>query len=100
MKNEDGTLTLHLKKKSGEKVVLEGLDQVLMATGRKPNTGKLNLDRVSSHSHPVGLCNRCRLTSRCHTLEAQTRSKVKRPALEEELVFWTRHLQLWVEAAG
>ena len=77
MKNEDGTLTLILKQKSGEKVVLEGLDQVLMATGRKPNTGKLNLDRVSPCPHLVGLCERCRLTSRCHIPEAHARSQVQ-----------------------
>ena len=48
VKNEDGSLTLHLKQKSGGSVVLEGLDQVLMATGRKPNTGKLDLQKVSN----------------------------------------------------
>lgn len=42
-KNADGTLTIHLKKKSGESYSIGGLDQVLMATGRKPNTAKLGL---------------------------------------------------------
>ena len=79
VKNDDGTLTLHLKKKSGEKVVLEGLNQVLMATGRKPNTAKLNLDRVSPRF------------SRCHRRQMlQT---------QEELEIWALRLRLWVEAA-
>lgn len=50
-KKSDGTLTLHLKQKSGDSAVLEGLDQVLMATGRRPNTGKLGLKDVRSLLH-------------------------------------------------
>lgn len=49
VKNDDGTLTLHLKHDSGDKTVLDGLDQVLLATGRKPNTAKLGLKEVLSH---------------------------------------------------
>jgi glutathione reductase (NADPH) len=47
-KNADGTLTIHLKKKSGESYSIGGLDQVLMATGRKPNTAKLGLKEVTA----------------------------------------------------
>ena len=50
-KQADGTLTLHLKSKSGETTVLEGLDQVLMATGRKPNTRGLGLEDVRACLH-------------------------------------------------
>ena len=46
-KHDDGTLTIHLKKKSGESYTIGGLDQVLMATGRKPNTAKLGLKEAS-----------------------------------------------------
>ena len=45
-KHEDGKMTIHLKKKSGETYTIDGLDQVLMATGRKPNTAKLGLKEV------------------------------------------------------
>ncbi len=56
-KHEDGTLTIHLKKKSGESYIIGGLDQVLMATGRKPNTAKLGLKEVqpsrAAHKEPA-----------------------------------------------
>ena len=45
-KQEDGKLSLHIKSKSGETIKLDGFDQVLMATGRKPNTDKLGLKEV------------------------------------------------------
>ncbi len=51
VKNDDGSLTLHLKTKAGEAYTIDGLDQVLMATGRKPNTAKLGLKEV----HPLPL---------------------------------------------
>lgn len=46
-KGEDGKLSIHLKKKSGETYTIDNLDQVLLATGRKSNTGKLGLENVS-----------------------------------------------------
>ena len=50
-KKDDGTLTLHVQKKSGEEEVIEGLEVVLMATGRSPNTQNMNLEKVKL-SHP------------------------------------------------
>ena len=45
-KKDDGTLTLHVQKKSGEEEAIEGLEVVLMATGRSPNTQNMNLEKV------------------------------------------------------
>ena len=47
-KAEDGKLTLVAESKTGEQVVLQGLDHVLMATGRKPNTRGLGCEEVSN----------------------------------------------------
>ena len=47
VKGPDGKLTLHAESKQGEKLALEGLDHVLMATGRAPNTRNLGLEEVS-----------------------------------------------------
>ena len=50
-KKDDGTLTLHVQKKSGKEEAIEGLEVVLMATGRSPNTQNMNLEKVKlSHS--------------------------------------------------
>ncbi|KAK9822833.1 hypothetical protein WJX81_008309 [Elliptochloris bilobata] len=46
VKGPDGKLTVHADVKDGEPVVLEGLDHVLMATGRKPNTHNLGLEEA------------------------------------------------------
>ena len=48
VKGPDGKLTLHAESKQGEKLALEGLDHVLMATGRAPNTRNLGLEEVSA----------------------------------------------------
>ena len=48
VKGGDGKLTLHAESKQGEKLALEGLDHVLMATGRAPNTRNLGLEEVSA----------------------------------------------------
>ncbi|KAK9902162.1 hypothetical protein WJX75_006422 [Coccomyxa subellipsoidea] len=45
-KAEDGKLTLVAESKTGEQVVLQGLDHVLMATGRKPNTRGLGCEEA------------------------------------------------------
>ena len=45
-KGPDGKLTLISESKQHGKVVLEGLDQVLLATGRKPNTRNLGCEEV------------------------------------------------------
>ena len=46
-KQSDGSLTLHVKKKDGQEEAIEGLETILMATGRSPNTQNMNLDKVS-----------------------------------------------------
>lgn len=46
VKQPDGKLTLHLSHKSGGSSTLEGLDAVLMATGRAPNSRNLGLQEV------------------------------------------------------
>ena len=46
-KKSDGSLTLHVKKKDGGTEAIEGLEAVLMATGRSPNTQNMNLEKVS-----------------------------------------------------
>ena len=48
VKGPDGKLTLHAESKQGEKLALEGLDHVLMATGRASNTRNLGLEEVSA----------------------------------------------------
>lgn len=45
-KGEDGKLTLVADSKTDGQVVLQGLDHVLMATGRKPNTRNLGCEEV------------------------------------------------------
>ena len=45
-KESNGSFTLHVKKKSGGEEAIEGLDTVLMATGRSPNTQNMNLEQV------------------------------------------------------
>ena len=45
-KGADGKLTLISESKKHGKVVLEGLDHVLLATGRKPNTKNLGCEEV------------------------------------------------------
>ena len=45
VKNDDGSVTLYAKTKDGKEVVETG-DHVLMATGRKPNTKNLGLEKV------------------------------------------------------
>lgn len=47
-KDADGKLTLVAESKKDGKIVLEGLDHVLMATGRKPNTRGLGCEEVRS----------------------------------------------------
>ena len=49
-KGPDGKLTLISESKQHGKVVLEGLDQVLLATGRKPNTRNLGCEEVMDFS--------------------------------------------------
>lgn len=53
-KKGDGTLTLHVQKKSGEEEAIEGLQVVLMATGRSPNTQNMNLEKVGVELGPKG----------------------------------------------
>lgn len=48
VKNEDGTLTLFAKGPGGEEFAIENCDQVLMATGRKPNVQNMGLEEVRS----------------------------------------------------
>lgn len=49
-KNDDGTLTVHYEEKSGKKGTIQA-GVVMFGTGRKPNTGKLN---VEVHPWPGG----------------------------------------------
>ena len=45
-KQSNGTFTLHVKKKAGGEEAIEGLETVLMATGRSPNSQNMNLEEV------------------------------------------------------
>ena len=49
-KQSNGSFTLHVKKKSGQEEAIEGLETVLMATGRSPNTQNMNLEEVCQRS--------------------------------------------------
>ena len=49
-KKEDGTLTLHVKRDDKEEAI-EGLEVVLMATGRNPNTQNMGLEKVMHLGH-------------------------------------------------
>ena len=42
-KDDDGTLTVHYEEKSGKKGTIQA-GIVMFGTGRKPNTGKLNIE--------------------------------------------------------
>ena len=46
VKEENGQLTVTAELKNGEKITLDKIDQMLMATGRKPNTLNLGLEEV------------------------------------------------------
>ena len=50
-KKEDGTLSLYVKKGDQEEVI-EGLEVVLMATGRSPKTQGIGLEEVCMHDEP------------------------------------------------
>ena len=52
-KDADGKLTLVAESKADGKIVVEGLDHVLMATGRKPNTRGLGCEEVSGLLSPT-----------------------------------------------
>ena len=47
-KGSDGKLTVTCESKEGEPYKLDGLDLVMMATGRAPATKELGLEEVSS----------------------------------------------------
>ncbi|KAL0024238.1 hypothetical protein WJX77_010882 [Trebouxia sp. C0004] len=53
-KQSDGSLTLHVKKKDGQEEAIEGLEAILMATGRSPNTQNMNLEKVGIELGPKG----------------------------------------------
>ena len=66
VKGSDGKLTLHAESKQGEKLALEGLDHVLMATGRAPNTRNLGLEEVSAKAIcAVGSLLECQAWTAC-----------------------------------
>ncbi len=54
-KQSDGSLTLHVKKKDGQEEAIEGLETILMATGRSPNTQNMNLEKVNCVARCCGL---------------------------------------------
>ena len=45
-KGEDGKLTVVSETKQGEKLTLDNVDYILMATGRKPKTAGIGLEKV------------------------------------------------------
>lgn len=49
VKEDNGQLTVTAELPSGEKITLDKVDQMLMATGRKPNTLNLGLEEVGLH---------------------------------------------------
>ena len=48
-KQPDGTLSITAETKGQGEVTLEGFDTILMATGRKPKTSNIGLEKVSIH---------------------------------------------------
>ncbi len=46
VKEKDGKLTMTAKNNDDKEVTLDGIDYILMATGRKPATQGLGLDKV------------------------------------------------------
>ncbi len=46
VKEKDGKLTMTAKNNKDEEITLDGIDYILMATGRKPATQGLGLDKV------------------------------------------------------
>ena len=47
VKESNGKLTMTAKNADDKEVTLDNIDYILMATGRKPATQGLNLDKVS-----------------------------------------------------
>lgn len=52
VKEKDGKLTMTAKNNDDKEVTLDGIDYILMATGRKPATQGLGLDKVLYVLHP------------------------------------------------
>ena len=51
VKESDGKLTMTAKNNDDKEVTVDGIDYILMATGRKPATQGLGLDQVDLCSH-------------------------------------------------
>ena len=55
VKKPDGSLTVTAKNGDDKEMVLEGVECVLMATGRKPNTKGIGLEQVGTALVPCAL---------------------------------------------
>ena len=55
VKESDGTLTVTAKNSNDKEMVIKGVDCVLMATGRKPNTKDIGLEEVCFELHTGNL---------------------------------------------
>jgi len=84
-KGADGKLTLISESKQHGKVVLEGLDQVLLATGRKPNTKNLGCEEVPASSRsPPALHQHCSGTKEILRMTLPLKWQVCRMAFPRE----------------
>jgi len=55
VKEKDGKLTMTAKNNQDEEITLDGIDYILMATGRKPATQGLGLDKVCEQQLCAGV---------------------------------------------
>jgi len=55
VKEKDGKLTMTAKNNKDEEITLDGIDYILMATGRKPATQGLGLDKVCEQQLCAGV---------------------------------------------
>jgi len=56
VKEKDGKLTMTAKNNKDEEITLDGIDYILMATGRKPATQGLGLDKVCGTAMMCSSC--------------------------------------------
>ena len=55
VKEKDGKLTMTAKNNKDEEITMDGIDYILMATGRKPATQGLGLDKVCEQQLCAGV---------------------------------------------
>ena len=75
VKDSDGKLTMTAKNNDDKETTLDGIDYILMATGRKPSTQGLGLEKVWQNS--LLLLSLLAMFMDCHTTSGHCSKKIK-----------------------